>query len=288
MDCITKRIPKVHCQLATKGKRDTMEDRHLVAQVDLPSKGRVDIIGVFDGHGGHQVAEELIKIFPEMLANKLDQLRDIHNPTAVTDALYETVLDVDYKMYQGGRLNSGSTGVIALWPHRDNYLYIANLGDSRAIVWSDNKLILETTDHKPHTEIDRIHASGGFVRNGRTGGILNMSRSFGDFRKNLKLIGRRYHGKDAPLSAEPDVYYVDLRTHPGQVQMLLASDGLWNVMSTRQVMKFFNNSSQCKDLIAKATQHGSTDNITVVLVEIPQCQYATIPQSSHKSQCVIM
>jgi serine/threonine protein phosphatase PrpC len=280
MDCITKRIPQVHCHVAKKNQRETMEDRHIVAQIDLPGKGRIDLVGVFDGHGGHQAAEELINIFPEMLADKLDKLRNIHAPLAVTDALHDTVLAIDHKMYQGGGFSSGSTGVIALWPHKDNYLYIANLGNSRAIVWSGNKLIIETKDHKPRHEVERIRASGGFIRDGRVGGVLEISRSFGDFCEDLKLLNQRYLGKYAPVSPEPDVYHVDLRTHPGPVRMVLASDGLWNVMSTRETIKFFNgdlapaddetSSAECKELVAEAVQRGSTDNITVLVVDIPR------------------
>jgi len=38
-------------------------------------------------------------------------------------------------------------------------------------------------DHKPHIpkEKERILKSGGEVKNGRINGIINVSRSFGDF-----------------------------------------------------------------------------------------------------------
>jgi serine/threonine protein phosphatase PrpC len=279
MDCISKRVPEVHCQVAKKNQRDNMQDRHLVAQLELPGKGKIDLVAVFDGHDGHHAAEELLKILPEMLADKLDKLDNIHAPLAVTDALYQTVLAVDHKMYQGGGFSSGSTGVIALWPHNDNYLYIANVGDSRAIVWTEDKLIIETQDHKPEHEVERITASGGFTDNGLVGGVLGVSRSFGDFRENLKLLNRRYMGVRAPVSPEPDVYRVDLRSHPGKVRMVLASDGLWDVMDTIDVIQFFNVSNdqeQCKSIIAEAIRRGSGDNITVMVIDIPSCQKASM------------
>ena len=270
MECISKRIPKVHCQLAKKNQRDYMEDRHIVAKLELPGKGMIDLVGVFDGHAGHKVAEELIKIFPEMLANKMDKLSNIHAPLAVSEALNNTFLAVDYKLYQGSGFTSGSTAVVALWPHDDNYLYIGNLGDSRAIVWSGNQLIVETKDHKPQYEIERIKASGGFIENGRVGGIMAVSRSFGDFSKDLKLLGCRYMGTKAPLSAQPDIYRVDLRDYPNKVQMVLASDGLWDVFSTKEVMKFFNTHDDgCADIISAAIKRGSLDNITVMVIDIP-------------------
>ena len=254
-----------------------MEDRHIVAQLDIPSKDRVDMVGVFDGHGGHQAAEELIHIFPEMLAHKVDKVNNIHSPREMTRALYTTVLDADYKMYEGGEFNSGSTGVIALWPHDDNYLYIANLGDSRAIVWSENHLIIETIDHKPSLELDRITASGGFVRNRRVGGYLAVSRSFGDYYDSLKLVNRQYSSKHAPVSAEPDIYMVDMRKHPNQTYMVLATDGLWDVMNTTEVMQLVSKGITCKDIITEATRRGSTDNITIIIVDIPRCGVSSHP-----------
>jgi len=278
MNCTSKRIPEVHCKVAKKNQRDYMEDRHLVAKLELPGKGTIDLVAVFDGHAGDEVAEELIKIFPEMLADKMDKLSNIDAPLSVTDALNDTFLAVDYKLYQGGGFTSGSTGVVALWPP-NNYLYIGNLGDSRAVVWSGDHLIVETKDHKPQHEQERIKASGGFIEQGRVGGIMAVSRSFGDFKKDLKLLGKRYMGTKAPLSAQPDIYRVDLRDYPDQVRMVLASDGLWDVYSTREVMEFFNahDDNGCANIITKAIERGSLDNITVMVIDIPRCQKARMP-----------
>ena len=275
MDYVSKCIPEVHCQVARKNQCETMQDRHLVAQIVLPDKGKVDLVAIFDGHGDHHVAEELLKILPEIVANKLDKVANIHSPIAVTHALYQTILAADYKMYQGNGLHGGSTAIIVLWPHDDNYLYIANLGDSRAVVWSDNTIIMETADHRPQlAEVERIHASGGYISNGLVGGVLDISRSFGDYTRDLKLMNNRYMGIGAPVSSEPDVYRIDLSKRPGKVRLILASDGLWNVMSSQQVVQFFgvaDNKEQCASIISEAIKRGSQDNITVMLIDIPQC-----------------
>jgi len=264
---VTKRIPQVHCQVTRKNQAETMDDRHMVAQLNLPRKDYIDMVAVFDGDRG-KIADELIKIFPEILADKLDKLNDLHLPAAVTDAIHRAILATDYKMYQGGGFSGTSTGVIALWPHQDSYLYIANIGDSRAIVWDTEELILETKDHIPQEEVERIHSSGGFVYDGLLAGVLEVSRGFGGFANDFKLLQRMYLGTYAPLSIKADIYHINLDKHLDKVRMVLASDGLWDVMSTREVIQFLNNSN-CEDLVSEAIRRGSKDNITVLIVDIP-------------------
>lgn len=263
---INKYIPKVNCQVAKQNQQTEMTDRHIVAQLELPHKGMIDMVAVFDGHHGSQVADELINVFPEILAEKIDNLRNIHKPLAVTEAIRKAILAMDYKMYQGGNINGGSAGVIALWPHKDPYLYIANLGDTRAIVWSDH-LLLSTTDHLPVLEVERITSSGGNVVNDKINGI-HISRGFGDFIPGCKLIGTRYMGKRAPITIEPEIFSMDLANMQGSTRMLLASNGLWDVMNNQKVIEFMNAGKNCNDLVEEAMLQGSKDNITVLLVDL--------------------
>lgn len=63
-------------------------------------------------------------------------------------------------------------------------LFFAKVGDSRTILAQEGgKYKQMILDHKPHIpkEKERILKSGGEVKNGRINGIINVSRSFGDF-----------------------------------------------------------------------------------------------------------
>ena len=64
----------------------------------------------------------------------------------------------------------------------DKY-FIANVGDSRAVLSRNQKTIALSRDHKPDDAIEkaRIKKAGGFVSNGRVNDSLAMSRSLGDF-----------------------------------------------------------------------------------------------------------
>lgn len=65
---------------------------------------------------------------------------------------------------------------------KDRY-FVANIGDSRAVLSRDDTAVPLSTDHKPDvpTEKNRIEKAGGFVKLGRVNGTLSLSRSFGDF-----------------------------------------------------------------------------------------------------------
>jgi protein phosphatase PTC2/3 len=76
---------------------------------------------------------------------------------------------------------AGSTAVTALI--RDNKLYCANAGDSRAIACKKGQLITLSNDHKPNNpeEMERIYNAGGWVEFNRVNGNLALSRALGDF-----------------------------------------------------------------------------------------------------------
>lgn len=62
-------------------------------------------------------------------------------------------------------------------------LYVACLGDARAVLYDGKTTIAMSEDHKPHNskESNRITRCGGFVQFGRVCGVLAVSRALGDF-----------------------------------------------------------------------------------------------------------
>lgn len=68
------------------------------------------------------------------------------------------------------------------------HIYCANSGDSRSVLarMSESgslQAVALSEDHKPENEEEkaRIEAAGGFVKDNRVNGNLNLSRSLGDF-----------------------------------------------------------------------------------------------------------
>lgn len=83
-------------------------------------------------------------------------------------------------------VQAGCTAVVALL-HK-NTLYVANAGDSRAILCRNGKALALSEDHKPSqaVERERIVAAGGYLSEiggmCRVNGNLNLSRAIGDLK----------------------------------------------------------------------------------------------------------
>ncbi|XP_015241975.1 PREDICTED: protein phosphatase 1G [Cyprinodon variegatus] len=130
--------------------------------------------------------------------------------------------------------DSGTTAVVALI--RGKQLIVANAGDSRCVVSERGKAVDMSYDHKPEDEVEltRIKNAGGKVTmEGRVNGGLNLSRAIGDhFYKRNKTLPP----EEQMISAMPDVKVLTL--NEDHDFMVIACDGIWNVLSSQEVVDF--------------------------------------------------
>lgn len=255
-----------------QGRRPTMEDTHVYA-----SYQDIKLYAVFDGHGGHQVSNLLSKLLPTYIFRNL---QDSKNKT-VKQAIIRSFLEVDTVLFKLPEVKeAGSTAIVAILIGRK--LYIANLGDSRALLFNNRGLVFSTADHKPESpsESKRIYELGGHVKVygvARTNGQIATSRSFGDFKGNgLKTdVQGNYLGHRAPLSPVPDIKIIDLTTSNNY--LILACDGLWDVYKNSEIIKYYNHyisknislDKLCDNLVhAAINDRGSTDNVSVMAIRI--------------------
>merc|ERR1719342_713648 len=115
----------------------------------------------------------------------------------------------------------GTTLILAL--HDGGNVWVANVGDSRAVFGNDNGMAIPMSyDHKPCQlkEKKRIQEAGGFVAmNGvwRVMGVLATSRALGDYPLKEKKV----------VICDPDILSFNILDHRMQFA-ILASDGLWD------------------------------------------------------------
>lgn len=92
-------------------------------------------------------------------------------------------------------------------------------------------------DHKPEDDPERervVKAGGKVTADGRVNGGLNLSRAIGDhaYKQNKELSDR-----EQMITALPDVR--TLTIDPAEDEfMVLACDGIWNSLSSQQVVDF--------------------------------------------------
>eukprot|EP00944_MAST-04C_sp_MAST-4C-sp1_P003960 g3960.t1 len=131
----------------------------------------------------------------------------------------------------------GCTAVVALIV--GNTIYVANAGDSRGVLCRKGAAVPLSFDHKPNDkeETERIVGAGGFITsaNGhfRVNGNLNLSRSLGDlkYKQNKALPPEKQM-----ITAQPDLLTETLL--PGDEFIIIACDGVWDVMSNQQAVDF--------------------------------------------------
>ena len=254
------------------GKRPRQEDRYFN---QVPLVGNTFIYGLFDGHGtlGGDVADICVSSFPYWIRQKY-ALNGGDLGAALPASFHSVDSTVQVLCEAGGPLQTtGTTALVTVVTH--DSIWIANAGDSLALVLLKNgECHMITPEHKvsaPH-ESQRIREEGGVITydvpgnlsTARIYGTLNVSRGIGDFFMKKHFI------------PNPDVRSISGQAFSQVRAIIMASDGLWDVMREKDVEEIVSSSLLNKNkgdekdiaelLIAQALNRGSTDNITVTCI----------------------
>lgn len=215
---------------------------------------------VYDGHGNNgkeasNTASDHMQTYLEKKKGVIklfktddERYRFINKMFASTEKRLKTC-GVDLRM-------SGTTCASVFL--QDKTLYIANVGDSRVVLARINdkdRIAIELSrEHKPNDPLEkkRILERGGKIEKiiikkkpsgpfrvwaNEEGPGIAMSRSLGDFL-----------GKKIGIIHTPEIQHLDLT--PDDKFIIIASDGIWDVMSSTEVVAFLIK-CQNKDLAAQ-------------------------------------
>lgn len=219
-------------------------------------------MAVYDGHGGSSVAkhaaETLHEIFSEQLQNTDCTSVDICN------AFRYAYSKIDSQVLTKRALLVGATAVTAYVDSDASMLVVANAGDSRAVLGDTTGAAHRlTVDHRPSlpSEKARVRAAGAFVFSDRVNGSLAVSRALGD------------HCMKSAVICTPALAAVRLQSH--HRFLILACDGLWDVIDDEMATKFVANLLNAsvppspvaisRALVRKALEAGTTDNVSVIV-----------------------
>ena len=239
---------------------------------------------MYDGHGGCQAAHHCAQRLHRNLLKQVGGARfccsapgadDLGGgePDGLTEALVRAYLATDEEL-AGSEACTGTTAVAALV--QPTHILVANTGDSRAVLLRGAQAVALSDDHKAEREDERarVEAAGGHVVswNGpRVMGVLSMSRALGDH------FLRPYVIPDPELTLTPRA--------PEDRLLILASDGLWDVLSNQEacnIAKFALKKAResgvksgkeaaqlaAVRLVKTALGKGSGDNISVIVVDL--------------------
>jgi serine/threonine protein kinase/serine/threonine protein phosphatase PrpC len=250
---------------------------------------------VYDGHNGAATSETLSQAFHFRLSARLGLVKGtdegepdpplcVDHASAFVDASLELDTELQKEVVPGEPI-SGSTAIMLLLRGAGPAgpaggratLTVANVGDSRAVLSARGGAVVDLSiDHKCSRpdERARIEAAGGQVIKDRLHGVLAVSRAFGDA-EHKRMRGAEMWGREFladPLTAEPEVVERDVEDDDEFV--VLACDGVWDVMSSTQVVNFVRRRllvhrdvrRAAKELVDKALALNSIDNISVIVV----------------------
>jgi Leucine-rich repeat (LRR) protein/serine/threonine protein phosphatase PrpC len=159
----------------------------------------------------------------------------------------------------------GTTGVLCLFMEKQ--LWVANVGDSRAVLCRDGKAMRLSYDHKPLDEEERIRALDGYVvsiRSKSTGevvhrvnGQLAVSRSIGDLYMHPWVTDKPYI--DSVELGDADDF------------LIIACDGVWDEVGDQDAVDLvkphlddpFYAAAVLRDY---AYALNSDDNISVIII----------------------
>jgi protein phosphatase 1L len=240
------------------GSRDRMEDAHAVWDDEETGIFSAE---VYDGHGGSRAAIIASEILTPYFLHGSRGEQEKADATAFTaEALRDAYLATDRHIIHEKTDSGTAAATLYLW---DGRFLAANVGDARIVIGEGRGATELTVDHKPDlpAEKARIEALGGAVVTydvPRVQGSLAMSRSLGDaFFKPF-------------VTAEPRIAEGFLGRRNDVA--VIACDGIWDVLTSEEAVALARRAATPEAaaslLHATATDRGSTDNITVIVLDL--------------------
>jgi serine/threonine protein phosphatase PrpC len=253
--------------------------------------------GIYDGHGGAKWAEYLRDYLHQFV------IRDPAFPKHPKQAIINGFKQAEEKFLEICKDEeeildkSGSCAIVVLivGPH----CYVANVGDSRALLSSDSgtKIYSLSRDHKPSDEHEKIRIikAGGQIYH-RTAitptnnkarpevvvgplrvlpGRLSVCRTFGDPEAKIPQFG----GNPDVIIATPEIKSFEIKSNHDFI--VLGCDGIFDKLTNQDTIKWVWNSveeemnkMQVHNQSALATEYiiknsllkKSLDNVTVVMI----------------------
>ena len=214
----------------------------------LALEGRYPLYAVADGMGGHRGGN----VASAMAVAALQEMNLALRPTetALQQAFNRANTEIWERQLQDMSLSGMGTTLTVIWENDEDVL-LAHVGDSRAYCLMDGSLKQLTTDHSLVGELLR---SGAIT--------AEMARNY-----PYRNIVTRAVGTDAALQTD----LLRFPKLPGY-RYLICSDGLTEYAGSEQIAQTLALPLEeaADRLLAIALDGGGRDNITLILLEVPQ------------------
>jgi serine/threonine protein phosphatase PrpC len=262
------------------GSRPYMEDRNFSFGLEINGIN-IPVFGVADGHGGCAAAEFVRENFENYFKRRLKEMvlkYGVLNDLSLFNALKLTCFDLDNNFPSE---EPGTTLCVSLI--FGNHIYTANVGDSRAVLVTQDCAIQLSEDATCDTEKYRkkVEKRGGFCAFAplgyeaselnsslRVNGRVTPAGAIGD----KSIIGK--HGVCC-VSPRPQITKFKIADRPSK--LILTTDGLTDVANSNQIGDAIRMCLKQKipieeiarNLLSAGYHVDSGDNFTVSVIDIP-------------------
>lgn len=225
-------------------KRRTNQD--YVFATDTPVGKLPNLYIVADGMGGHKAGDFASKFTVNAFIEKVSSSKEDNPISIIDEAVTAANLALIEKASENVEMNGMGTTLVVATVIND-YIYIANVGDSRLYLVSD-EIRQITRDHSLVAEMVNM-------------GELDKKSARTHEKKNIIT---RAVGADMELVAD----YFEIEYSDGDT-ILMCSDGLTNMVEDEDIKDIINQdkplSQIAQELVDEANKNGGKDNIGIVL-----------------------
>ncbi len=230
--------------------RARSSNQDFVYASDQPVGNLPDLMIVADGMGGQNGGETASRMTVESMIAYLEKAEGKRPIPLLSEAIHYANDQVYEKACQDKSLEGMGTTVVAAVV-KDEYLYVANVGDSRLYLIDEEEISQVTKDHSLVEEMVRM----GEIKR-------KDARSHPD-----KNVITRAIGVHTPVRVD----FFDVKLEPDDT-VLLCSDGLTNMVEDSRILqivrKYDTPKKISEHLISEANKNGGQDNVSVVLARI--------------------
>lgn len=255
--------------------REYMEDF-----INIHKTNNFFMFNLCDGHGGDYVANFINKNFKLKLNNTINNLmiENKYDKITLKNILKQICYQLDLNLKNNTKAYSCGSTFITVIITLENIICL-NIGDSTIILNKNNKLFYKNNYHTPKEKKERVRIlkTSSITETNRIDGIINISRSFGDFQfKKYKTI-------ENPITSVPDIDtfsisdFLKNNTHPW---ILLASDGLFCLFNEYKITGLINRMFSIGFTINKIInvilnyyeKRNNPDNVSIIILTFGKIQ----------------
>jgi protein phosphatase len=229
--------------------------------IDVKHFPDLEVCIVADGMGGQAAGEvaskHAIEVIPRELRKGLTGATETEGTRVI---IRRAIVSANDEIIQMSNLdremkNMGTTVVVAVW-RKDNGLFVAGVGDSRAYLIRDKKMDQLTVDHSlAQALVEAKTISPAEAKEHRFKNVL------------WKYLGTKEVGEG------PDVKVVPIQAGD---RFLLCTDGLTGAVGDDKILSFILSQPDvqaCADGLGQlALDSGSKDNVSCIVIEVVEAR----------------